>query len=516
MSEDIYDNASAQFNDEDSVIHSEYGSESFMDEDDMYGQLPGSRKRKRGPEVSILEQQHTLYADNLLDYFMLSEAGQGFTLEPPVPPEGFQIDRAIDDQGHTALHWGAAMGDLGTIKLFIKRGAKIDVRNERGETPLIRAVLFTNNFERNMMPTLVKILQITITDRDNWGATIFHHVAMTTKSQSRKKCARYYLRVLLSTLRDSWSHDDFQKFLGIRDNNGDTALHIVARHNAKKCVKLLVGYGVAGDIMNNNGETADKILRAQVQRMDDTNLASSSPLQPSAALPNGHAASSASKALSFPNSSQYQTQTAQEFSASLEPIVLTKGTQLVLAYESEIGEKNDALNESTRLLQHAMDERQQVHAKTLDLAMDDPGEGDYERSRLAEQKAALEAENESFLEQEQHQRLHHEVAACERNVPPHKINGVSNSHSSLDIDDKTAAAYALAAEQERRRELSREVGAAQALAGMTDKGEVFVRLVASSTGIEKDEVPGIVPDVLEEMERTRAEGSRLSNSAVFV
>ncbi|KAL8966785.1 MAG: hypothetical protein Q9183_003207, partial [Haloplaca sp. 2 TL-2023] len=90
MNEDHYDGISAQLNDDESMDRSEIGSESFMGEEEMlYGQQSGPRKRnKRGPDPSFHDQQHTLYADALLDYFMLSDNDRQYPVNPPRPPDG--------------------------------------------------------------------------------------------------------------------------------------------------------------------------------------------------------------------------------------------------------------------------------------------------------------------------------------------------------------------------------------------------------------------------------------------
>src|SRR5882672_10396522 len=41
-----------------------------------------------------------------------------------------------DAEGTTALHWAAQHSDLAAIDLLLKAGAKVDVRNRYGATPL--------------------------------------------------------------------------------------------------------------------------------------------------------------------------------------------------------------------------------------------------------------------------------------------------------------------------------------------------------------------------------------------
>ena len=513
LSEDQYEAFSAQLNDDGSVGQSEIGSESFLGEEEaLYRQHHGSRKRKRAPEPDIMEQQHTWYADSLLDYFMLSDSDRFNRLEPPPPPDGFMVNRPIDEQGHTALHWGAAMGDIDTIRMFIARGARIDAVNIRGETPLIRAVLFTNNYEKETMSKLVDILQDTVLDRDRYGASVLHHIAMTTKSSSRKKSARYYLNVLLTKLADILSPANFAHLLDCRDNNGDTAVHIVARHNARKCVRTFLGRGVNTDIPNNNNETAADIMqRSNAYRIDDFPITSSSPIQPSSNHINGNSQDplQSFKTQSFPNSSQYDSQAAQSFSTSFGPMVNDKALQVNLAMEDELQQMDASYADAKAMIEKTDNERNFIRQKTFEITTEDDVDSDEVR-RLVEQSAALTAANESFLEQEQHRILHQEVRAREQNLPPSTLNS-SNGNASPVTDDnsqgKIEAAHALAAEQIRRRELSRQVVQAQAVAGMSENGEAYKRLIASSMNVPAAEVAGLMPEVLEELEMSKGEGT---------
>ncbi|KAL9001722.1 MAG: hypothetical protein Q9188_005320 [Gyalolechia gomerana] len=514
ISEDQYEGISAQLNDDESIGHSEIGSESFMGEEEiMYRQQQGSRKRKRVPEPDFMEQQHTLYADSLLDYFMLSESDRFYRLEPPPPPEGFIVNRPIDDQGHTALHWGAAMGDIETIRMFMARGARIDAVNVRGETPLIRAVIFTNNHEKETMSKLVDILQDTIMDRDRYGATVLHHVAMTTKSSSRKKSARYYLNVLLTKLSDLLSPQEFAHFLECRDNNGDTAIHIVARHNARKCVRTFLARGINTDIPNNNGETAAEIMqRSNAYRVDDFAIASSSPVQPSSNLVNGNSQDLLhnSKTNSFPNSSQYESQSAQSFNNSFGPMVNDKALQVNLAMEDELQQMDASYADANQMIETTAHERNLVRQKTFEITMEDDADSDEAR-RLSEQSKALMTANESLLEQEQHRILHQEVSAREQTIPPETLedeNGaiMTGGEANNSLLAKAEAAHALAAEQTRRRELSRLVVQAQAVAGMSENGEKYKRLIANSMSVPATEVARLIPEVLEELEMSKGDG----------
>ena len=503
FSED-YDNISTQLHDDDSQDNSTIASASFMEEDDRYAgnqyDAP-SRKRKRTPD--IMEQQHILYADELLDYFMLSASEAPLMhLPPPKPPQPFQVNRHIDEHGHTGLHWGASMGDIDIIRSFIECGADLFARNIRGETPLIRAVLFTNNYEKQTMPHLVQLLISTIREHDNHGGTVLHHIAMTTNSLAKKRCARYYLDVVLNKMAEVCSNtpQEFTRLLNLQDANGDTALHIVARHNAKKCIRSLQGQGARGDLENANGEVADRIV--QGQRANRHDIISSSPA-PDFDPTNGHKLIKASKPGPVSN---YHSQSASSFTQSFDDVVQDRSLQLALAYDSEIKQKDDDLEEGQRLNQNVDLQRHNVRQATYGYLQDgvDGFDNEEEEHRLREEVHRLTTEGESLLEQKQHGELHHAVRLEEQALPPsahRKPNGsLYNDH---ELEEQKIAALRLAEQQKKRRQLTSDVVMAQGAAGMSGNGEALKRLVSNTLGVPIDDVPTLAPELLEELQQSK-------------
>jgi hypothetical protein len=92
--------------------------------------------------MSQADKELQLWAEELLDYFLLQEDSLDAPTLAPAPPANANLDRPIDDQGHTALHWAAAMGDMEVVKDLIRRGASIEAQSKNGETPLMRSVTF--------------------------------------------------------------------------------------------------------------------------------------------------------------------------------------------------------------------------------------------------------------------------------------------------------------------------------------------------------------------------------------
>ena len=508
-----YDNFSAQLNDEDDQDNTTIASASYMEEEDGYRDHPyqnSSRKRKRGGIESLSDQQHTLYADNLLDYFVLSASEESTVhMKPPTPPQPFDVDRPIDDQSHTALHWASAMGDIDLVDFFVGCRASGMARNERGETPLIRAVLFTNNFEKQTMPKLVSILADTLEGQDSHGATILHHIAMTTSSASKKHCARYYLDVVLDTMAERLPNpNDVTRLVNAQDVNGDTALHIVARHNVKKCIRALQGRGVRGDIRNLNGETADQMIRIRRSRNQD--FVSSSPVPHDLGASDGHALVKAPR--SGP-ATHYHSQSARSFSESFNGITQDKGLQVALAFDSEVREKDDDLSEGQRLQLAAENERNQVRAATFKhFAEGTDSYNEDEVQRMQEEEMLLRAEGESLSEQMQHKELHGIIRAEEQRLssverPP---KDAVRNYSDVEVEEQRKAALELGGEQIKRRKLTSVLVEAQGGAGMSLHGEKLKDLVSLVCGVPVDDVPGLAPELLEELQESKIEaGSEL-------
>lgn len=506
MSED-YDDVSNQLHDDDSLDNITIASQSFMDEDDVYGAQyhqngpQFSRKRKRGRE-SASDQEHMFWADQLLDYFILSATDMPYGVHSPRIPDHFEINRPIDDQNHTGLHWAACMGDIDIVRNFLDRGADPFSRNIRGETPLIRAVHFTNNHEKGTMPKLLHQLLPTMKQADSHGATILHHIAMTTSSLAKKKCARYYLDVVLNKLADSSNPQEISNFLNHQDGNGDTALHIVARHNAKKCIRALQGRGVQGDMYNRVNETADQIMHKT--RSVHHDFLSSSPAPPLAGALNGHEVVKASK----PNGvNPYHSQSAQSFSQSFGSIAQDKGLQVALAFESEVREKDDDLSESQRMQLHVENERHQTRQSFLrHMGVDFDDSNEEEDLMKQEEEQRLEMESKSLSEQIQHKDLHHAIRSEEHNLPlsaHQKINGIVSDER--EVEEQALAAYALAAEQNKRRKLTTALVAAEGAAGMSVYGEKLKCLVSHTCGVPVEEVTALAPELLDELQQSKME-----------
>jgi len=185
-------------------------------------------------------------------------------LTNPTTPPDLDIDLVIDDQGHTALHWAAALARVPVMELLVQKNADIRRVNYNGESCLVRAVLVTNNFDRQTFPHLLNVLHkaIPIVDRNN--RTLLHHIAVTCGIRGRSAASHYYMECLLEWIARNGG--DFSAIIDIQDKNGDTALTIAARVGDRYISKFLIDVGANRDLENKVG------LKAEDFGVDDSQV----------------------------------------------------------------------------------------------------------------------------------------------------------------------------------------------------------------------------------------------------
>lgn len=157
-------------------------------------------------------------------------------------PVDIDADMPIDENLHTALHWAAALARISIVRGLIEYGADMYRGNNVGETPLIRAVLVTNNSDQDAFPRLLQVLGPSLRTVDDSGRTVLHHAALVAGVKGRASSARYYLESVLEYVaRNEKGH--FREIVDAQDAHGDTALNIAARIGNRALVRMLVEVG---------------------------------------------------------------------------------------------------------------------------------------------------------------------------------------------------------------------------------------------------------------------------------
>ncbi|KAF8855156.1 apses-domain-containing protein [Acephala macrosclerotiorum] len=491
MVDDDYDNISAQLNDDESMADdATVASASFMAEDDRYDmsqQSTGHRKRKREEQIeSATQRDHMLYSDELLDYFMLSHNSD--QVPKPEPPINFQPNWIIDTDGHTAMHWAAAMGDVEVMKELRRFGADLAAQNSRGETPLMRSVLFTNCQDKQTMPAVVKELMGTIDCIDFCQSTALHHAAAMTTSRQKHHCARYYIDIILNKMQEILEPEAVQRIIDARDIEGNTAIHIAAKNKARKCVRALMGRGARTNIPNADKVTAEELIQElnESRKMDRHPQASSSPYGPD-------------------SRSQYEmpeepharvvhhiSEAAMSIQGRIAPLMLEKFQDLANSFDEELVEKETSEREAKRILQSTVQELESVRTQILDITFEkeSPDIAQQGKERLAH----VEGKVTSLIEQQQKMQLWNRV---EREVS--KTNGHMMPNED-DVGERVMLGKMLAEEQNKRQNMVIQYRDALSMAGAGEKGEQYRRLISKCLGTEADMMNENLDTLLEQLQ----------------
>lgn len=509
-----YDQMDAHMHDQRAVTpEGSIATESVFDGYDTnpYG---SSRKRRRlieDPQVQA-DNIFQMWAEELLDSFIL----QG-DVPVPDPPEGVNLDRAIDDKGHTALHWAVAMGDLDTVKKLLNRGASIDVQSQSGETPLMRAVVFTNVHEKQNMERVASLLVRTANMQDWAGSTVFHHIANTTSSKKKYQCARYYMDCILNKMAEVLSPDQIERILNEQDNQGDTAITIAARNGARKCVRSLIGRNAAVDIPNFANITADQlIVQLNNRRQERARQLSSSPfqsndlanaiggaVQPPNAIPFDplvpHTSLDGSRE---PEDTVFTSEPALKLTAHITPTLTAKVRQLASAIDSEIAEKDAELAEAQRVVNSRQAELEQLKRQAEELRvkeLEQTAGGTEHDDDLDAQLKVVEDECTSLLESEQKHNLTSLLRSPISEIPSGPPDGSLDEDALIQLQLKYARE--IVGMKGDRQSLMRQVVANTARAGMGDgRQQQYKKLIMGALGVQEEELEEVLPEIVQELE----------------
>ncbi|RHZ89968.1 hypothetical protein Glove_9g119 [Diversispora epigaea] len=299
----------------------------------------GHRDSKMTPAQSNVPE----YGNLMLTYFTTNaDSIPDFILHPPAD---FDPNIIIDQQGHTSLHWAAAMANSDMAALLINAGADPDRGNIHGETALMRSVMFPYNYENRSFSDMVELLLRTIGNLDIHDQTVLHHVAIYATTKGRVSPSKYYMEVLLSRLAQHPNEEYRRVIINKQNDDGDTALNISARSANKRLVKLLLDAGGNPQIRNLQGKNAeDYILELDNQRVDQNQFQNQ---QHNIGIDNqgNSVTSNAVIASVIPNRAEFLIQDVNEilqrFKSSYEVQIQAKDKELLMIQEQLTPSKDE-------------------------------------------------------------------------------------------------------------------------------------------------------------------------------
>lgn len=238
-----------------------------MMDDDPYAQLQKARGQsavhtpRSSPRHLMVagEEPHPApeqYTDIILNYFISETSQIPWILVNP--PSDYDPNTRIDEDGHSALHWACAMGRIRVIKLLLTAGASIFAANNAEQTPLMRSVMFSNNYDVRKFPELYELLHRSTLNIDKHNRTVFHHIANLALTKGKTHAARYYMETILSRLADY--PQELADVINFQDEDGETALTLAARARSRRLVKSLLDHGADPKLKNRDFKSCEDYI----------------------------------------------------------------------------------------------------------------------------------------------------------------------------------------------------------------------------------------------------------------
>ncbi|CDK29570.1 unnamed protein product [Kuraishia capsulata CBS 1993] len=426
------------------------------------------------------------YTSRLLEYFLAPpERPQEVPEFLLHPTRGFDVNQPIDKEGNTTFHWACSMGDLRISDALLNYGANYRCLNHAGQVPAMRAVLFTNAFARRTFPKLLDLLRDTLLDRDSRGRTMLHHIAASSDSRARLPAARYYLDALLAKVSEIQPLERLSNFVNQQDAEGNTALHVFVLSGAKKCVKVMLGYGARVDISNEHGETVYDFLSTASLRPD---LESVETLQ------------------SFPslnfNVPRY-SETAMQINHRVSSQLSEKLLELSSAFDAELQQTDDDLSESRAQLAGLEEDVRTTNVEIgVIVARHDKGMSvAAQLVELGEQYAQKSARLRSLLERAQAKDLAEVVQRCEGE------SGAGPQSVAATVDATTIASVVELSRLQlsRKRKVEEIVTLFAEASGESEKMNQYRRLVSLCCSVELEEVDGLLDGIAEALQSVERE-----------
>ena len=174
------------------------------------------------PKDRDVSRQNTHYEQNLRT---AAEYGQAEIVLGLLEDQSLDINAADEKTGLTALHHAAKTNQLSVAQILLDHGADLSRLDNRGRTALHRCVL---SGETHCLQLLLQKGADT-RNRDLEGMTIWHLAARKGNPEA--------LSVLLST------HTDSTSLIGLKTDNGRTALCCASEDGNVEAMSLLLGAG---------------------------------------------------------------------------------------------------------------------------------------------------------------------------------------------------------------------------------------------------------------------------------
>ncbi|SMN20595.1 similar to Saccharomyces cerevisiae YER111C SWI4 DNA binding component of the SBF complex (Swi4p-Swi6p) [Maudiozyma saulgeensis] len=166
------------------------------------------------------------------------------------PPSNFNIDFLVDDQGHTSLHWAAAMANIPLIQLLLNSNANALQCNSKGFNAVTKALFYNNNYKNNSFHSLLSALKICLISPDQNGRLPLHYLIELSVNKSKDPAIiNSYTETLLQILSNE-NYSLLEMTLNCQDHIGNTPLHLAALNLNISLFNKLCLLGASTSILN--------------------------------------------------------------------------------------------------------------------------------------------------------------------------------------------------------------------------------------------------------------------------
>lgn len=219
------------------------------------------------PQSNIPDQSNNInemnYRDLILQSLTAEVKEDGSCLLPQElyhPPPNFNVNFEIDAQGHTALHWAAAMANIHLLKLLLALNANPLYCNGKGFNAISKAIFYNNNFKCSTFQELISLLNICLVTPDKNGRSPLHYlVELSVNTSKDPNVINTYIEQILQEVGKR-GVNEVQRIVNQPDNAGNTVLHLCALNSNLSLFNKFYLLGVSTDIRNAEGKTALEIM----------------------------------------------------------------------------------------------------------------------------------------------------------------------------------------------------------------------------------------------------------------
>ncbi|CAL9737661.1 regulatory protein Swi4p [Monosporozyma servazzii] len=219
------------------------------------------------PQSNIPDQSNGInemdYRDLILQSLTAEVKEDGSCLLPQElyhPPPNFNVNFEIDAQGHTALHWAAAMANIHLLKLLLALNSNPLYCNVKGFNAISKAIFYNNNFKCSTFQELISLLNICLVTPDKNGRSPLHYlVELSVNTSKDPNVINTYIEQILQEIGKR-GINEVQRIVNQPDNAGNTVLHLCALNSNLSLFNKFYLLGVSTDIRNAEGKTALEIM----------------------------------------------------------------------------------------------------------------------------------------------------------------------------------------------------------------------------------------------------------------